>query len=95
MTTADAPTATIHPLPTAGRGLNPIEYRKIRDELPKATDAQLIDSLGLIARELRDRGLVSVVADTAHEVVLESQPAHALAATAAALDTRHNLGGLA
>jgi hypothetical protein len=94
MTTADA-TATIHRLPRATRGLNPTEYHAIRDALPKATDAQLIDSLGLIARELRDRGLVSVVADTAHEVVLEAQPAHALAATAAALDTRHNLGGLA
>lgn len=92
---ADAPTATIHPLPSAGRGLNPTEYRKIREELPKATDAQLIDSLDIIARELKRRGMAGIVADTAHEIALEAQSEHALAVTAGALDARHNLGGIA
>jgi len=90
-----ADTATIHTLPTAGRGLSPMEHMAIRTALPKATDAQLIDSLDIIARELDRRGLGCILADTMREIEFEKQSEPVLAATAASLDAAHQLGGVA
>jgi hypothetical protein len=87
--------APVYALPLRHSGLNPVEYHAIRASLPKATDAQLIDSLGLIARELARRGMAGIVADTAHEIALEAQSAVALTETAAALDATNKLGGVA
>lgn len=70
-------------------------FQAVAAHLATASDTDLRTTVEQVARELHRRGMLPILADVAHEVALESQPAHALAATAAALDTHHNLGGLA